>query len=149
MCCRENTIQFKPFQKLLNREVTTTCIRMARDFSIRYVQSAALVFPALVGCYEVLPTLGCSQNTLPHYTEQHFHPAPPLPTMPPSPVRHAGTKHSSSGSSVTHSAQPTPPRISRLLLGLCQSKATKKLEIWGGKIKTKKSPQHFCTSFST
>lgn len=74
MCCRENTIQFKTFQKLLNREVTTTCIRMARDISIRYV---ALVFPALVGGYEVLPTLGCSQNILPHYTEQHFHPAPP------------------------------------------------------------------------
>lgn len=77
MCCRENVIQFEPFLKLLNREVTTTCIRMARAISICYVQSAALVFPALVSAYKDLPTLGCSQNTLPHYTEQHFHPAPP------------------------------------------------------------------------
>lgn len=77
VCYKENAIQFEPFQKLLDGKVTTTCIRMARDISICYVRSAALVFPALVGGYKALPTLGCSQNTLPHYTEPRFHPAPP------------------------------------------------------------------------
>jgi hypothetical protein len=56
------------------------------------------------------------------------------------------------GSSVTHPAQPSPPRISHLLLGLLptqNNKEARDLFLKKTKQNKTKNPQHLCNSLST